>query len=141
MAQLTDDCFAAGGPLMTLGSALDLLLAKLVTVTESERLPLAGCVGRILAAPVTATVDVPPHDNSAVDGYAVYKQLAGAKGLGEAVTLAFTDTESNARFTGIAVRGKGIGSAIGAAIIALSAPRVRRASRASDIRRRRGCRG
>ncbi|HTO80984.1 MAG TPA: gephyrin-like molybdotransferase Glp [Methylomirabilota bacterium] len=80
MAQLTDDCFAAGGPLMTLGSALDLLLARLVTVTESERLPLARCVGRILAAPVTAAIDVPPHDNSAVDGYAVYFEDLQAEG-------------------------------------------------------------
>jgi len=72
MAQLTDDCFAAGGPLMTLGTALDLLLAKLVTVTDTEPVVLARCVGRILAEPVTAPIDVPPHDNAAVDGYAVY---------------------------------------------------------------------
>jgi molybdopterin molybdotransferase len=72
MAQLTDDCFAAGGPLMTLGAALDLLLGKLVTVVDSESLPLDRCVDRILAAPVVAPMNVPPHDNSAVDGYAVY---------------------------------------------------------------------
>jgi molybdopterin molybdotransferase len=72
MAQLTDDCFAAGEPLMTLGAALELLLGKLVTVVEAETLPLDRCVDRILAAPVAASVNVPPHDNSAVDGYAVY---------------------------------------------------------------------
>src|SRR5215510_6583104 len=72
MAQLTDDCFAAGGPLMTLGAALDLLLGKLVTVVEAERRPLDLCVDRILAESVAADMDVPPHDNSAVDGYAVY---------------------------------------------------------------------
>src|SRR5262245_1124381 len=71
MAQLTDDCFAAGGPLMTLGAALELLLGKLVTVVEAERQPLDCCVDRILAASVMAPMDVPPHDNSAVDGYAV----------------------------------------------------------------------
>ncbi|XLM22792.1 hypothetical protein MKD33_11135, partial [Chromobacterium piscinae] len=27
--------------------------------------------GRVLAQPVTATIDVPPHDNSAMDGYAL----------------------------------------------------------------------
>jgi molybdopterin molybdotransferase len=72
MAQLTDDCFAAGGPLMPLDEALDLLLGRLVTVVDSETQPLDGCVDRILAQPVTAPIDVPPHDNSAVDGYAVY---------------------------------------------------------------------
>jgi len=72
MAQLTDDCFAAGGPLMTLGAALELLLGNLVTVVESEGLPLDRCADRILASPVIASIDVPPHDNSAVDGYAVH---------------------------------------------------------------------
>jgi len=72
MAQLTDDCFAAGGPLMTLGDALDLLLGKLITVVETEQQALDRCVDRILAAPVVAPIDVPPHDNSAVDGYAVH---------------------------------------------------------------------
>jgi molybdopterin molybdotransferase len=72
MAQLTDDCFAAGGPLMPLAGALDLLLGRLVTVVDSEVQPLESCVGRILAQSVVAPIDVPPHDNSAVDGYAVY---------------------------------------------------------------------
>ena len=72
MAQLTDDCFAAGGPLMTLGDALDLLLGKLITVVETEQQTLDRCVDRVLAEPVVAPIDVPPHDNSAVDGYAVH---------------------------------------------------------------------
>lgn len=72
MAQLTSDCFAQGGPLMTIGVALDLLLQRLVTVVDSEYLALDRCHDRILAAPVIAAIDVPPHDNSAVDGYAVY---------------------------------------------------------------------
>jgi molybdopterin molybdotransferase len=72
MAQLTDDCFAAGGPLMPLGAALDLLLGRLVTVVDSEIKPLDACLDRILAEPLVAPIDVPPHDNSAVDGYAVH---------------------------------------------------------------------
>lgn len=72
MAQLTDDCFAHGGALTRLDAALDDLLARLVPVTGIETLPLAGCGGRVLAAPVIANVSVPPADNSAVDGYAVY---------------------------------------------------------------------
>lgn len=72
MAQLTDDCFAAGGPLMTLGAALELLLGRLVTVVDAEGVALHRCVDRVLARPLVAAMDVPPHDNSAVDGYAVH---------------------------------------------------------------------
>ncbi|MCW5774254.1 MAG: molybdopterin molybdotransferase MoeA, partial [Rhodospirillaceae bacterium] len=41
-------------------------------VAPAERVPLAAARGRILAEDVTAPRDVPPHDNSAVDGFAVY---------------------------------------------------------------------
>ncbi len=36
-----------------------------------ERVPLAAARGGVLAAPVTARADLPPWDNSAMDGYAV----------------------------------------------------------------------
>lgn len=72
MAQLTDDCFAHGGPLMPCEEALALLRARLVRITEDEELPLAQCLGRILTEDVIAPHDVPPHNNAAVDGYAVY---------------------------------------------------------------------
>lgn len=72
MAQLSDDCFAQGGALMPLDEALALLAARLGPVRPGEPVALAGAAGRILAADVVATVNVPPHDNSAVDGYAVF---------------------------------------------------------------------
>src|SRR5262249_29255274 len=72
VAQLSDDCFAGGGPLMRAGEALDRLLGGLVAVTEPRRVPLINALDRILADPVVATIDVPGRDNSAVDGYAVY---------------------------------------------------------------------
>ena len=34
-------------------------------------MPLAAARGRVLAADVIAPLDLPPFDNSAVDGYAV----------------------------------------------------------------------
>src|SRR5919112_2045977 len=71
MAQLSDDCFAFGGPLMTLEAARDLLAERLVAVTGVERVALGDALGRVLAEDVVALVSVPPHDNSAVDGYAV----------------------------------------------------------------------
>ena len=72
MAQLSDDCFAFGGDLLSMSAALELLGAKVAPVAGPETVPLKAALGRILAAPVVAPRDVPPHDNSAVDGYAVF---------------------------------------------------------------------
>jgi molybdopterin molybdotransferase len=72
MAQLTDDCFAAGGPLMTIEEALALILPKLTAVVGKETVALGDALGRILGEPVIAAISVPEGDNSAVDGYAVY---------------------------------------------------------------------
>jgi molybdopterin molybdotransferase len=38
---------------------------------RAETVPLAQAAGRVLAADLTATVDLPPADNSAMDGYAI----------------------------------------------------------------------
>ena len=51
-------------------------LARLVEpVTQTEELPLFSALGRVLAQDVVSPISVPPHDNSAMDGYA----LAGAQ--------------------------------------------------------------
>ena len=67
-----DDCFAAGADLMPLAEALDILAAKLSPVVASEVVALPQALSRTLACDVTAPRSVPPHDNSAVDGYAVF---------------------------------------------------------------------
>ncbi len=72
MAQLSDDCFAFGGRLMTGAAALELLCSKTIALPESEVVPLGAALGRFLAADIVAPRAVPPHDNSAVDGYAVF---------------------------------------------------------------------
>lgn len=72
MAQLTDDCFAHGGQLMSTAEALALLRDTLGPVCDAERLALTDGLGRVLAEDVMAPLDVPAHDNSAVDGYAVF---------------------------------------------------------------------
>jgi molybdopterin molybdotransferase len=46
-------------------------LAELVQpVAQQETLPLMQALGRILAQDVVSPISVPPHDNSAMDGYA-----------------------------------------------------------------------
>lgn len=72
MAQLSDDCFAHGGRLMSVDEALALLAERVRAVAETEIVPLADGLDRILAEDVRAMRSVPPHDNAAVDGYAVY---------------------------------------------------------------------
>jgi molybdopterin molybdotransferase len=71
MAQLTDDCFAFSGPLLSLEAMERLIGERIAPVGESERVALREARSRVTAADVTAPVDLPPFDNSAVDGYAV----------------------------------------------------------------------
>jgi len=72
MAQLSDDCFAFGGELMSTHDALARLGETTRPVTKIETCALAQARGRILARDVHSEHDVPPHDNAAVDGWAVY---------------------------------------------------------------------
>jgi molybdopterin molybdotransferase len=71
MAQLTDDCFAFAGPLLPLDEMERLIHERVRPITETETIALADARGRVLAAGVVAPLDLPPFDNSAVDGYAV----------------------------------------------------------------------
>ena len=72
MAQLSDDCFAFGGELMRAGEARAILDQRTTVIADTESVPLAAACGRILAEDLVAERDVPPHDNAAVDGYAVW---------------------------------------------------------------------
>lgn len=58
--------------LLTLGEALAAALASIQPVREVETTPLFDAYGRVLAADVMARLEVPPHDNSAMDGFALY---------------------------------------------------------------------
>ncbi|MFN7152431.1 MAG: gephyrin-like molybdotransferase Glp [Acidovorax sp.] len=63
-------------------------------VTATEELPIFDALGRVLAQDVVSPISVPPHDNSAMDGYA----FAGAQLVaGQPVTL---------RVVGTALAGK-----------------------------------
>src|SRR5271156_844437 len=71
MAQLSDDCFAFGGTLLSVDAALALIAERVTPVVGEETVPLTEAAGRILAHDLVASMDLPPHANSAVDGYAV----------------------------------------------------------------------
>src|SRR5437867_1454989 len=58
-------------PMIAVADAQARILAQIGRPTSPEVLPLAQALGRTLAHDVEAPFDVPPADNSAVDGYAV----------------------------------------------------------------------
>jgi molybdopterin molybdotransferase len=71
MAQLSDDCFAFNGPLLPVAEAERLIAERVTPVDGRETVSLREAIGRVLAQDVMAPVNVPPFDNSAVDGFAV----------------------------------------------------------------------
>jgi molybdopterin molybdotransferase len=107
MAQLSDDCFAFGGELMRADEALAILAARVSCVAGIEEAALRLARGRILAEDVDAPRDVPPHDNAAVDGYAVaFADLAadGATRLPVSARVAAGQALPGAAAPGTAVR-------------------------------------
>lgn len=62
----------SGDRLLTLRQALSTALKLIHSLCETEIAPLAVADGRVLAADVFARLDSPHHDNSAMDGFALY---------------------------------------------------------------------
>jgi len=69
---------------MPVDKARTLIARFLTPLTATERVHVRAALGRVLAADVISPIDVPAHDNSAMDGYAV--RFADLKADGE-VTL------------------------------------------------------
>jgi molybdopterin molybdotransferase len=57
--------------MLSVEEALALILSQVAPVAEAERVEIRTALGRVLAADVLSPIDVPAHDNSAMDGYAV----------------------------------------------------------------------
>ncbi len=57
--------------LLSVDEALEVLLAGARPVTDVEQVPTLHATGRVLARAQVSAMDVPPMDNSAMDGYAV----------------------------------------------------------------------
>ncbi len=64
--------------LLSVDEALAQMLAGAAPVAEVEEVPTMAAAGRVLARDQASTMDVPPMDNSAMDGYAV--RLTDASG-------------------------------------------------------------
>lgn len=70
MAQLSDDCFAFGGKLLSVEQAQTLIAERIPALPGNEGVPLRAALGRVLAEDLRAPLPLPPFFNSAVDGFA-----------------------------------------------------------------------
>lgn len=71
MTRLPNDCFATDTSPLSVEAALERIRGRLTPVTGIETVALDDALDRVLAEDVISPIDVPPHDNAAVDGYAV----------------------------------------------------------------------
>ena len=75
------DCCATPG-LLPFEQALSDMLAQIKPITETLSLPIDQAVNYVLAENIVSPLNVPGHDNSAMDGYAFsYASLAAGKSL------------------------------------------------------------
>ncbi|WP_420477099.1 gephyrin-like molybdotransferase Glp [Noviherbaspirillum sp. ST9] len=58
-------------PMLSAPEALDILLSAVQPIVETETVPTLEANGRVLAADQTSQLNVPPMDNTQMDGYAV----------------------------------------------------------------------
>jgi molybdopterin molybdotransferase len=78
--------------------AREAILACLAPVTDSEKVDVRAALGRVLAEDIVPQIDVPAHDNSAMDGYAVR----------------FSDIDKPLKEIGTALAGKPFNGKLGA---------------------------
>ncbi len=78
--------------------AREAILACLAPITETEKIETRAALGRVLAEEIVPRINVPAHDNSAMDGYAVR----------------FSDLEKPLKEIGTALAGKPFRGTVGA---------------------------
>jgi molybdopterin molybdotransferase len=66
-----DSCAPPGNRLLRVDEARQRILDAVRAIGAAEQLHIRAALNRVLAAPVVSTIDVPPFDNSAMDGYAL----------------------------------------------------------------------
>jgi len=90
------------------------ILSQITTVAPPELLPLGRALGRVLAEDIRSTMDVPPTDNSAVDGYAVRSADIPSGGTRELTVVA--ELPAGAVFSGEVHTGQALRIMTGAPI-------------------------
>jgi molybdopterin molybdotransferase len=90
------------------------ILARIARPTAPEAVPVPRALGRVLAHDVTAPFDVPPADNSAVDGYAV--RASDLVPGGHARLRVVSDLPAGSAYTGALAPGEALHIMTGAPI-------------------------
>ena len=90
------------------------MLAEVVPIVGREFLPLRSALGRILAADMIAPHDVPAHDNSAMDGYAV--NFASLAASGETRLAVVGSAFAGNAFSGLVGKGQAVRIMTGAVL-------------------------
>jgi molybdopterin molybdotransferase len=104
MAELTPSPLATGDEL-PVETARAAIAAAIKPITETETIALTQAVGRVLAADVISPIDVPAHDNSAMDGYALHGADLAAEGPTTLTAMPET-VYAGAPFAGTVGRGQ-----------------------------------
>jgi molybdopterin molybdotransferase len=86
--------------------AQERILARVVRATPPEVVALPAALGRVLVEDVRAGFDVPPTDNSAVDGYAVASADIPVQGTRRLAVVG--DLPAGAVFDGVLARGQAL---------------------------------
>ena len=99
---------------LSAAEARDRMVAEVVPISGREFLPVRSALGRILSADIVAPHDVPAHDNSAMDGYAVrFDSLFGA---GETRLNVVGTAFAGSAFSGLVGKGQAVRIMTGAVL-------------------------
>ncbi len=82
MSELGESPLAAGDRQLSVAQARAAIAAALQPIAQTETVALERALGRVLGADVVSPIDVPAHDNSAMDGYAFPGSELAADGSG-----------------------------------------------------------
>ena len=70
MTQLSNDCFKHSEKRISLEKAVSILEKRIKCIKKTQKIKLDQALGRILSKDIISKINVPPFNNSAVDGYA-----------------------------------------------------------------------
>ena len=112
----TSSCasYAPENRALSAAEARDRMLAEVAPITGREFVAVRSALGRIIAADIIAPHDVPAHDNSAMDGYAVHFASLAADGETR-LTVVGTAFAGNA-FSGLVGKGQAVRIMTGAVL-------------------------
>ncbi|MDD2742891.1 MAG: molybdopterin molybdotransferase MoeA, partial [Rhodocyclaceae bacterium] len=113
---MTDSCASptAENRSLSAAEARQRMVDEVMPISGHEFLPVRGALGRILATDIIAPYDVPAHDNSAMDGYAVSFASLTAEAPTQ-LTVVGTAFAGNA-FSGMVGKGQAVRIMTGAVL-------------------------